>query len=556
MPPDGKVLMLLRKALPLIVAVAILWASVALIARASMARTRGNLVYALDDPYIHMAIAKNMARHGVWGVTEHRHTGSSSSMLWSLLLWLAYLLFGPSELAPLILNLLFATGLLAGAYWILRRSDFTPRGCLLGLLLIQFLAPLAPIVFCGMEHMLHGLLVLVFAYLAGKELSGNSADLERSSSGGVALCALAPLLVMARYEGAFMILVVCLLLTARRRIWLACLTGLLGALPVIVSGLVWMSKGWYFLPNSVLLKGNSPDPTSIKGLSDLLGGAAWREIARNPHVLMLVVLSVLAICVQYQRHRKFRRLPVLLNALFLGTTFLHMQFARAGWFYRYEAYLMALGIVAIVVSLRDYVPEKLKRLRTAGSPLRTVLIVALGAYVTGPIIVRGVLSHLQTPQATANIHDQQYQMGRFLRKYYQGRTIAANDIGAINFLADIRCLDLWGLANPDVARLRATRQYKTGSILTLARAWRVDVAMVYDSWFKQYGGLPPQWIRVAKWKVRRHYKLGRNTVSIYATDAHGAAKLRTKLREFEAHLPDSVEVIYEPEGSDNGRSGD
>ena len=268
------------------------------------------------------------------------------------------------------------------------------------------------------------------------------------------------------------------------------------------------------------------------------------------------ILSVVAICVQYRKHRKFLQLPAVLNAVFLGTTFLHMQFAKAGWFYRYEAYLMALGTVAIVISLRDYVPAQWKRLRTAGSPVRSVLVAGLAAYMTGPIIVRGVLSHLQTPQATANIHDQQYQMGLFLRKHYQGRTIAANDIGAVNFLADIQCLDLWGLADLDVAKLRATDQYNSDSILTLARAWRVDVAMVYDSWFRKYGGLPPQWIRVAKWKVRRPYKLGHNTVSIYAANASESARLRTKLKEFEARLPDSVEVIYEPESSDNGRLGD
>src|SRR6266851_2122500 len=48
----------------------------------SLARTQWHLVYPLDDAYIHMAIAKNLAQHGVWGVTSHEFTSCSSSPLW------------------------------------------------------------------------------------------------------------------------------------------------------------------------------------------------------------------------------------------------------------------------------------------------------------------------------------------------------------------------------------------------------------------------------------------------------------------------------------------
>ena len=41
--------------------------------------TGATLVYGLDDAYIHMAIAKNLARHGVWGVTPFHFASASSS---------------------------------------------------------------------------------------------------------------------------------------------------------------------------------------------------------------------------------------------------------------------------------------------------------------------------------------------------------------------------------------------------------------------------------------------------------------------------------------------
>ena len=39
----------------------------------------GNLVYASDDAYIHMAIAKNVVQHHLWGFTPFGFTSASSS---------------------------------------------------------------------------------------------------------------------------------------------------------------------------------------------------------------------------------------------------------------------------------------------------------------------------------------------------------------------------------------------------------------------------------------------------------------------------------------------
>src|SRR6185436_5620763 len=82
--------------------------------------------------------------------------------------------------------------------------------------------------------------------------------------------------------------------------------------------------------------------------------------------------------------------------------------------------------------------------------------------------VRGVRAHLETPGAVANIYEQQIQMGRFLARFYPGQGVAANDIGAICFLADLRVLDLWGLASRDVAEAKLTGTYSTARIGELA----------------------------------------------------------------------------------------
>ena len=65
-------------------------------------------MYALDDAYIHMAVARSLARHGVWGVTPYAFTSSTSSLAWPLLLALADLVVGVRAATPLVLNLAFA----------------------------------------------------------------------------------------------------------------------------------------------------------------------------------------------------------------------------------------------------------------------------------------------------------------------------------------------------------------------------------------------------------------------------------------------------------------
>jgi len=80
----------IKKHWSLIIGVVILWITIAILLSISVGKNKGHLVYALDDAYIHMAIAKNFAEHKVWGVGKEGFTSSSSSLLWTLLLALIY----------------------------------------------------------------------------------------------------------------------------------------------------------------------------------------------------------------------------------------------------------------------------------------------------------------------------------------------------------------------------------------------------------------------------------------------------------------------------------
>ena len=86
-----------------------------LILSVSVSKNHGHLVYALDDAYIGMAMARNFSQYGVWGVTRYAFTSCSSPPLWTLLLSLTYYLGGVNQLAPLLWDLAFAILVLAAA---------------------------------------------------------------------------------------------------------------------------------------------------------------------------------------------------------------------------------------------------------------------------------------------------------------------------------------------------------------------------------------------------------------------------------------------------------
>src|SRR5574341_2136772 len=93
-----------RVSWPLLLSASVFLASAVLAVHAAMRWTDGRLIYSLDDAYIHMALAKNLAHHGVWGCTPFHFSSSSSSLLWTAVLAAAYRVFGVRDAIPLVLN--------------------------------------------------------------------------------------------------------------------------------------------------------------------------------------------------------------------------------------------------------------------------------------------------------------------------------------------------------------------------------------------------------------------------------------------------------------------
>ena len=501
---------------PLAVALALLLVSVAVLVAWSLPRGGGRIVYALDDAYIHMAMARNLAEHGVFGVTRYGFTSSSSSPLWTLLLAGLFTLFGPREWLPFALDVLGAGSLLIVADHVLRAHGVRAGSRRLALIAVVVFTPLPPLVLVGQEHLLHATLTLAFAGALA------------STPPRRALLVIAPLLTATRYEGLFLVLMACLVLAARRRVAFALALGAAALGPPVAYGLVSIAHGWYALPNPVILKGALGEGlTGWRRISLVPFVGGWGELARTPHLLALVVLAVVA---RWARGRAPSSGEGSLLVAFVGTTILHLQYARTGWFYRYEAYLVAFGIVAVAVAFDGLD----RRLRPAWLPAALATAAALVC------AVRGGRAFVETPGAVANIYEQQIQMGRFLARFYPGEAVAANDVGAIDWLADLRVLDLWGLASREVAEAKLTGRYVTATIGALARARGVRVAVIYERWLDAAGGVPPPWVRAGRWRVASNVVLGDRTVAFYAVDPAEAAALADHLRAFAPELPPGV----------------
>ena len=520
-----------RPLLPLLLSLLVLYAVVGVEISGFAARRPGApFTYFLDDAYIHMSIARTLAQHGVWGVSPQGFSGSSSSILWTLLLAGVFRLFGTSDLAPLWLDLLFA-GLAVLAAWLILRRTFLNMGWLLaGTLAVVIGAALAPLVVIGMESILQVCLSLAFVAALLPQLEQ---DPRPGLSGPLLVILLGGLLAATRYEGLALVGVAVLVLIFQRR-WRFGL-GLLAAalLPVLVYGFISIANGWLFLPNSVLVKSIS-GKISLGMLPALFSGRLV-QLWANPYLIVLLLGSLVGLVMDlYQPapKRDGRWMAILFQPALLA----HVLLMAPNRGVRYEAYLLALGLVTLFtlwvwrIGPLSRQPDQLMRVTLAGMALFVAVM---------PFYNKG-MDHLQeAPVGMSNIYDQQVQMARFLRTNYQNDCVAVNDIGAVLYQGKVCVVDLAGLAT-----------FETGSAFITGTSWRavverlcgeqhVRVALLYTSWFDD---IPPEWVPVGRWTISQNVVAGDATVTFFAVDPAEAAALRQHLFDFNPTLPVQVQA--------------
>ncbi len=516
---------------PLLVAWLLFAALLAWLIQDILSRCGGHFGYPMDDTYIHMAMARSFSQHSVWGLTRYGFTSSSSSPLFTLLLSAIYLLTGPSEIAPLVMDVVFGLALL----WLLdaafRRAGVGSVFRAALLVLIVFEMPLAPETIAGMEHVPQTLLSLLFVVFASRMLNRT----EWGPREGPILCLVAALAVLCRYEAMALVAAAATLFWWRGRRVFSVWLGSAALAPVACYGAYSMAQGWFPVPNSIIAKISRPG----KGLWPY--PLHWAEQLHDvPALCFLMAAGIVLFTILYRRRLSIWSVELVTLLLFGSTALLHLQFGRVGWFFRYEAYLVVLGVYACGLAWNALkLPLWPGFMRT-----RAAAAYAFGAAVLLFAFVPRVVDSLWlTPYACQNIHDQQYQVGEFLKENFPGETVILSDIGAPAFLSDSRIVDTYGLANMAVTKAKLRHGYDLAFRRRLAAQEGAKIAAVFPAEFAELGGLPPEWVKAGTWRIPQNQICWSDTVTFFAVDPAYRDRLTAGLRTFDRRLPRGVIAV-------------
>lgn len=484
-------------------------------------KTGGHFCYPLDDTFIHMAVAKNLVLHGNWGITPKGFVSTSSSPLFTIILSLFFKLFSINIIMPFIISCMGTLLMLLAIQRELdRHSTLTSFNKVVCVIVTLLAGAIPALTLLGMEHTLQIAFTLFFVHSIAAILTDNKNSLWQAAL-------LAALMTATRYENASFIIAAFALLAWQKHFKPAVIISVAGALPLLLFGVYAKIHGGYFIPNSVLIKGNQNFKYFLNGGTTILQATG--------SISGIIVVALFLALIKLQAKKYDRNFWILSMLIIAGL--MHSVFASFGWFYRYEAYLIVLGSLHLSkIGLQWLQENGLSGLK------KQIIPAALAAIIFYSLPVRGLNSFRNSIRAIYNIYEQQYQMGLFLREYYKRQTVAANDVGAISYFADLNTIDMWGLGNNEVANARKHNSWTNDFLRKLVNDNHTRVTVMYDSWFDK--DLPSQWVKVATWEMPYNYICGDIKVTFYGITESEATLLKSNLTAFAPQLPGDIKVEY------------
>ena len=520
---------------------------------ATLSLTGGTFVYPLDDPAIHLAVARRLAYDGTWGVVAGHYQAASSSPLWTLILaptqWVARGALG--EQVPLVLNLAAAAWVIA----LLRRDMLALVGTGAGrvaravetvavaaLVVVALFLP--GLVMMGMEHTLHMALVLATALAVESRWVRPDGRSGRWARWGPFV--LVFLATAARGESTFVAVGLAVGLLAvglpgwhdparpparrRERVGAGLGLGLASAAALGLFGAINLAYGQSLLSNSVILKslGDRGDPRRSPA-------AFYERLTSDRLVVVLLALAVVVLVAVWRRPKAARDLvpAVFPAAVFTVAVVLQAELGAIDRSLRYQAYLYGLGVWLVLRALPVAHAWVGRRWRTVPAAALVLLLV--------PVATAQVRGIAREPRDAELTWEQRYQVARFLGEAYPHAPIAVGELGYISLYHHGPLTDVYGLGDHEVLTASMEGRKDAAFWEALARRRGFRVVATYD--FTMARTRPRDWFPVADWRSpHAFYK----TTRFWATDPGEVDPLIRAIEAYEPRLPSDVEVTINP----------
>jgi len=419
--------------------------------------------FPLDDSWIHLHFARNMAEGAGFSYNPGVPVAGSTAPLWTLLLALGVAVFGASAVVVKTIGVMAGLGTAlvlrhAAVAW--GASRLGALGAAIGL---AWTGAMAWGAFSGMEVTLAALLV--------------AASLLAHARGRDAWTALwAALAAVARPEALILVplLAGARPLTARRGALFVAITAAILAPAVLFS----LATAGSPLPATASAKVEGGLVGWLSGVREAAAitwlsrpaeffGAWVTWLAMTDWLLPLVLL--VAVVLVWRRPGRALAVPALVLvahpfAMALFAPYRDPAFQEG----RYSIHLLPVAFLVLAVAL---------------GPRLTRMRVAFGAVYLALAVVAMFPAATRYGWAVQNINAMQVHLGRWVDEHLPKRgTIAVNDIGAIAYFSRREIIDLMGLVSPDIIPYR--REGEAGVIRYLVERCPGHV-IVFPAWFPQ-----------------------------------------------------------------------
>jgi len=485
----------------------------------------GFIEFAIDDPYIHLALAENLLKQH-YGHNLGEFSSPSSSLLFP---WL--LLPGVYLDIPIVwtLSINGLSACLSAAYLadhvdqrlisqsrgLCRRVSISLAACAVlvgsnGLALVLY----------GMEHSIHLLGVVLWLIGIVELIEHRRAEmlfwgsllciLIRYDAAPAFLISVALLVYFERYKAVTILLVIAGLFYGGHALYFiyvgldpvsgSVLTKLRGSDGPVEARLMGL---WHFLTN----KGSFGFWMPIVSSSMLLLWQRWIRGSRSSPVDAMLVawVSVAACCLAY--------LFVAIDLGFNG---------------RYEAACHCALLATLMLACC--------RLQGIDLVLGIALSITSGLVTSERAI--GSLKYL--PLACLQTRQQQVAIGDLARHW--GRPVAVNVPGTASFGNDEYVLDLVGLGNQAIRK--AIEQQEPDILDRYVRAHKIQLVMIYPQWYP--GQIPTTWTLIACLVLPDKVLASppARSVAIYAVDEDSSSAVRAAVKKWETS--GARDVVWAP----------